>query len=88
MCNALGYIQDGIHAECIERNTQTNREGTPEATNRRDRGLTVKKPGTGLTARSGGLTVRTIKAASVSECRAGMLCVKVHKPSLALLCFF
>ena len=46
----------------VLRNTQTNREGTPEATNRRDRGLTVKKPGTGLTARSGGLTVRTIKA--------------------------
>jgi hypothetical protein len=49
----------------VLRNTQTNREGTPEATNRRDRGLTVKKPGTGLTARSGGLTVRTIKAVRI-----------------------
>ena len=55
----MEYMQSAL------RNTQTNRdwrERTPEATNRRDRGLTVKKPGTGLTARSGGLTVRTIKA--------------------------
>jgi hypothetical protein len=35
----------------VLRNTQTNREGTPEATTRRDRGLTVKKPGTGLANR-------------------------------------